>query len=55
MKETLYNLIGRNKFRTALFIIGFSLILGVVGYALVNSFHWGTGGVCFIWALYRFL
>jgi heat shock protein HtpX len=44
MKETLYNLIGRNKFNTALFIIGFSLILGVVGYALVNTFHWGTAG-----------
>jgi heat shock protein HtpX len=44
MKETLYGLIGRNKFRTALFIIGFSLILGIVGYALVNAFHWGTTG-----------
>lgn len=44
MKETLYNLIGKNKFRTALFIIGFSLILGIVGYALVNTFHWGTTG-----------
>jgi len=44
MKETLYGLIGKNKFRTALFIIGFSVILGLVGYALVKTFHWGTTG-----------
>ncbi len=44
MRETLYTLIGKNKWRTAFFIIGFSLILAIVGYALVNIFHWGTPG-----------
>ena len=44
MRETLYSLIGKNKLRTVLFIIGFSIILGLVGYAAVNIFHWGTPG-----------
>ncbi|MEO0092704.1 MAG: zinc metalloprotease HtpX, partial [candidate division WOR-3 bacterium] len=44
MRETLYSLISKNKLRTALFIIGFSLILAIVGYALTNIFHWGTSG-----------
>lgn len=44
MRETLYSLISKNKLRTAFFIIGFSLILAIVGYALTNIFHWGTTG-----------
>jgi len=44
MKKTLYDLIGANKWKTALFIFTFSLILGAVGYILVNVFRWGTGG-----------
>lgn len=44
MRETLYTLISKNKLRTGLFIIVFSLILALVGYALINIFHWGTPG-----------
>ena len=44
MKQTLYDLIGRNKRNTILFIFLFSIILALVGYVLVNIFHWGTGG-----------
>jgi len=44
MRETLYSLISKNKLRTALFIIVFSLCLAIVGYALTNIFHWGTAG-----------
>lgn len=42
MKQTLYNLISRNKWRTFFFIIGFSIILGLVGYILAQIFHWGV-------------
>jgi heat shock protein HtpX len=44
MKQTLYDLIGRNKRNTVLFIFAFSIILGLFGYILVNVFRWGTGG-----------
>jgi heat shock protein HtpX len=47
MKQTLYDLIGRNKRNTVLFIFVFSIILGLVGYVLVNVFRWGTGGYVF--------
>jgi heat shock protein HtpX len=42
-RKNLYQLIGGNKLRTALFIIGFSLLLGVIGYGLGWYFRWGTG------------
>ncbi|MCX7757871.1 MAG: zinc metalloprotease HtpX [candidate division WOR-3 bacterium] len=41
MAHTLYDLISKNKLRTYLFIIGFSLILGLIGYLLAQVFHWG--------------
>ncbi|MEO0072907.1 MAG: zinc metalloprotease HtpX [candidate division WOR-3 bacterium] len=41
MSETLYDLIAKNKLRTYLFIIGFSLILGLIGYLLAQVFQWG--------------
>lgn len=44
MKQTLYDLINKNKWRTFFFIFAFSIILGAVGYVLVNVFRWGTGG-----------
>jgi heat shock protein HtpX len=44
MKQTLYDLIGKNKQKTFLFIFFFSLILGAVGYILVSVFRWGTPG-----------
>ncbi|MCX7784636.1 MAG: M48 family metalloprotease [candidate division WOR-3 bacterium] len=47
MRQTLYDLINKNKIRTGLFIVAFSLILGVVGYVLVQIFHWGTAGYIF--------
>lgn len=47
MKQTLYDLIHKNKVRTGLFIILFSLILGLVGYILVQVFQWGTAGYFF--------
>ena len=42
-RKNLYQLIGSNKAKTAVFIIGFSLLLGLVGYALGWYFRWGTG------------
>jgi heat shock protein HtpX len=42
-RTNLYGLISGNKWKTAVFIIGFSLLLGVVGYALGWYFRWGTG------------
>jgi heat shock protein HtpX len=42
-RRNLYQLIGANKAKTFLFIIGFSLLLGLVGYALGWYFRWGTG------------
>ncbi|MEO0091132.1 MAG: M48 family metalloprotease [candidate division WOR-3 bacterium] len=47
MKQTLYDLIHKNKIKTGLFIALFSLILGLVGYILVQVFHWGTAGYVF--------
>ncbi len=44
MKDTLYGLIARNKFKTFFFIVIFSLILGVVGAAVVTVFNWGITG-----------
>jgi len=42
-RRNLYQLIGANKAKTFFFIIGFSLLLGLVGYGLGWYFHWGTG------------
>jgi heat shock protein HtpX len=42
-RRNLYQLIGANKAKTFAFIIGFSLLLGLVGYALGWYFRWGTG------------
>ena len=44
MKQTLYGLINQNKWRTFLFIFVFTILLALVGYILVNVFHWGTSG-----------
>ncbi|MCX8015616.1 MAG: M48 family metalloprotease, partial [candidate division WOR-3 bacterium] len=44
MKQTLYDLIGINKRKTALFIVIFSLLLGIIGYILVQVFQWGLPG-----------
>jgi heat shock protein HtpX len=42
-RKNLYQLIGANKAKTFVFIIGFSLLLGLVGYGLGWYFRWGTG------------
>ncbi|MBN2465829.1 M48 family metallopeptidase [candidate division WOR-3 bacterium] len=42
-RKNLYQLIGANKTKTFVFIIGFSLLLGLVGYGLGWYFRWGTG------------
>jgi len=44
MKDTLYGLISRNKFKTYFFIVIFSLILAVVGAMVVTVFRWGIAG-----------
>ncbi|MEO0077177.1 MAG: zinc metalloprotease HtpX [candidate division WOR-3 bacterium] len=44
MKTTLYDLIGVNKRKTALFIFLFSLLLAIIGYVLVQVFEWGLPG-----------
>jgi len=42
-RRHLYQLIARNKLSTGLFIILFSIILGVIGLALGSAMRWGTG------------
>jgi heat shock protein HtpX len=42
-RRNLYQLIGANKAKTFAFVIGFSLLLGLVGYGLGWYFRWGTG------------
>lgn len=42
-RKNLYQLIGANKAKTLFFIVGFSLLLGLVGYGLGWYFQWGTG------------
>jgi heat shock protein HtpX len=42
-RRNLYQLIGANKAKTFFFIIGFSLLLGLVGYGLGWYFRWGSG------------
>jgi len=42
-RDTLYKLISANKVRTYVFIVIFSLLLGLVGYGLGWYFRWGTG------------
>lgn len=44
MKKSLYDLIDENKKKTYLFIVIFSLILGFLGYVVVNMFDWGIAG-----------
>ena len=41
-RKNLYQLIGANKAKTLFFIVGFSLLLGLVGYGLGWYFQWGT-------------
>jgi heat shock protein HtpX len=43
-RESFYGLMSRNKWKTFLFIVVFSLLLGAIGYVLVNVLRWGTGG-----------
>lgn len=47
MKDTLYGMIAKNKFKTFVFIVIFSLILGLVGGAVVTVFNWGITGYLF--------
>ncbi|MGQ9708108.1 MAG: M48 family metalloprotease [bacterium] len=42
-KQNLYHLIARNRTATFLFILGFTLLLGIVGYTLGYLFHWSIG------------
>ncbi|MBM3315393.1 zinc metalloprotease HtpX, partial [candidate division WOR-3 bacterium] len=42
-RATLYQLIDRNRWTTGLFIVLFSLLLGLVGWALGHFFNWGLG------------
>lgn len=51
MSNTLYDLISANRRKTWLFIIVFSLLLGLVGYIIINIFNWGTVGYLF-WAVF---
>lgn len=44
MKKSLYDLIDENKRRTYLFILIFTLILGFLGYVVVNMLDWGIAG-----------
>lgn len=44
MRETLYDMISANKIKTWIFMIVFSLLLGFIGYIIVNLFAWGTFG-----------
>lgn len=44
MKKSLYDLIDENRKKTCLFIVIFSLILGFLGYVVVNMFDWGIAG-----------
>lgn len=44
MRQTLYDLISANKMKTWIFMIIFSLLLGLVGYVIVNLFNWGVSG-----------
>lgn len=41
MRETLYDLISANKRKTFFFIVVISLLLGIIGYALIQVFDWG--------------
>jgi heat shock protein HtpX len=42
-RKNLYQLISQNRLRTGLFIVVFSLLLGLLGYVLGWYFRWGTG------------
>jgi heat shock protein HtpX len=44
MAQNLYHLISANKTKTYVFIFVISLFLGVIGYIVVNAFHWGIAG-----------
>jgi len=44
VSKSLYDLIDENKKKTYLFIFGFTVILAVLGYVVVNLFHWGIPG-----------
>ncbi len=47
MRKTLYDLIAKNKQKTALFIVITSLFLGVLGYVIVRVLNWGMVGYIF--------
>lgn len=47
MRKSLYDLIDSNRKKTYLFIIIFSLILGFLGWVVVNLFNWGIAGYSF--------
>ena len=44
MAKSLYDLIDENKRKTYVFITVFSVILGFLGYVVVNMFQWGVAG-----------
>lgn len=44
MRETLYDMISANKMKTWIFMMVFSLLLGLIGYIIVNLFAWGVTG-----------
>jgi heat shock protein HtpX len=43
-RRHLYQLIGANKAKTAVFIVVISVFLGAIGYVVINTFHWGIAG-----------
>ena len=44
---TFYDLIRKNKFKTYLFIFIISILLGIIGYVLIQLFNWGVSGYIF--------
>jgi heat shock protein HtpX len=44
---TFYDLIRKNKFKTYLFIFLISILLGIIGYVLIQIFNWGITGYIF--------
>ncbi len=47
MKKSLHDLIDENRRRTYIFILAFGLILGFLGYVVVNLMEWGITGYVF--------
>jgi len=44
---TFYDLIRKNKFKTYLFVFLISILLGIIGYVLIQLFDWGISGYIF--------